>query len=312
MDLKEKIENPSQPVIFYELIPPQRGASAEMEESLSFIRSLAGKVDAVNIPEIREESRKGARRTQLPERIEPRSFAKAIGAATQVQTVINRVTVHEEPSEQRRWLRETYSDYGVRNLILVGGETRNAAYPGPSVLETAAFCCEEGLDFLLGGITIPSRSQEAARIRKKYDQGLRLFTTQVLLDSNDIVDLMQGLNGLDVRIMLSFAPISDSRDVEFLRWLGVDVPENVAWSIAQAGGAGIALEKTFAQASKILTDIFDHLPAHPPGLGINVEQISRRNHAAARQRLDRLSSFYRQLLQARYSGSAGVAQTASR
>src|SRR5262249_2812707 len=152
---------------------------------------------------------------QLPERIEPRSFAKAISVATGMETVINRVTVHESPAVQARWLEETYQDYGVKNLILVGGESRSIAYPGPSVREAAALAKTEELEFFLGGITIPTRSQEAARIRQKYAQGLRFFTTQVLFDSNDIVDLIQSLNGLDVRIFLSFAPISDTKDVEF-------------------------------------------------------------------------------------------------
>jgi len=307
MDLKVKIENSAQAVIFYELIPPKQGDTAELEQNLSFIRTLEGMADAINIPEIREEIRKGARRSRLPERIEPRAFAKAIRTAG-METVINRVTVHEAASEQARWLTETYNQYGVRNLILVGGESRSIVYPGLSVPEAAARARTENLEFLLGGITIPSRSQEAARIRQKYTQGLRFFTTQVLFDSNDIVDLIQGLNGLDVRIFLSFAPISDARDVEFLQWLGVDVPKNVSWAIAQVGEPDKAVDKTIAQASKILTDVFDHLPPHPPGLGINVEQITRRNHEPSKRMLDKLGGFYRHLLQARYSysGSTGV------
>lgn len=268
--------------------------------------------DAINIPEVREETRQGARRTRLPERVEPRVFARAIQAAAAMETIVNRVTVHETASEQSRWLKETYSEYGIRNLILVGGESHLTAYSGPSVQEMAALSRKEAPDFFLGGITIPSRSQEVARIRQKYDQGIRFFTTQVLLDSNDIVDLIQGLNGLDVRLFLSFAPISDVRDVEFLRWLGVDVPKNLSWSIAQVGEPDKAVEKAIAQASKILTDVFDHLPPHPPGLGINVEQISRRNHGPATQMLRILSGFYRRLLQARYSSSAGFVQAASR
>lgn len=310
MELKKKIENPAQAVVMYELIPPKLGAGEELEQNLALIRELAASVDAINIPEIREETRQGARRSKLPERIEPRVFAKAIQEGPGVNTVINRVTVHEPSSEQLQWLAESYRDYGIRNLILVGGESHRNSYAGPSVPETAKLSLDAGLDFFLGGITIPSRSQEAARIRKKYDQGLRFFTTQVLFDSNDIVDLIQGLNGLDVRIFLSFAPVSDSRDVEFLRWLGVDVPQNVSWSLAQVSDSDKSVEMTVAQAAKILTDVFDHLPPHPPGLGINVEQITRRNHQPARFMLDKLGGFYRHLLQARYN-SARLQQPAS-
>ncbi len=311
MSLREKIRNPAQPVILYELIPPAVGASEELGEKVSLVRELDGEIDAVNIPEIREESRQGTRPTRMPERIEPRVFAQAIRKGAGVETVINRVTVHDAPSDQLRWLKETRSDYGIGNLILVGGESHSVSYPGLGVPETAALAIDEGLDLLLGGITIPSRSQEAARIRKKYERGLRFFTTQVLLDSNDIVDLIQSLDGLDVRIFLSFSPISNSKDVEFLRWLGVDVPKNVSWSIAQETGAGNAVEKSIVQAVKILTDVFENLPAHPPSLGINVEQIARRGNEPARKMLGTLGPLYRRFVSARYSISASQRQPAS-
>jgi len=312
MDLKAKILDAAQPVIFYELIPPKVGAPAELETLLALVRELVGKVDAINIPEIHEESRQGTSRARLPERIEPRAFAQAIHAATLRQaqgtpgqagmaTVVNRVTVHESPEAQRRWLQETYAEFGIRNLILVGGESHATQYPGPSVVDTAKMVEELGLDFLLGGISIPSRSRETARIRRKYERGLRFFTTQVLFDPNDTVDLIQGLNGLDVRIFLSFAPISNTRDVEFLQWLGADVPRNVAWAIEQAGEPAKAIEKTTALASRILTDIFDNLPAHPPALGINVEQITRRTYGSGKRMLAELGGLYPRHVQAHYA-----------
>ncbi|MBI3896282.1 MAG: hypothetical protein HY313_10185 [Acidobacteria bacterium] len=311
MDLKAKILSPSHPVTFYELIPPRAEAGQEFEDLLTLCRELAGAVDAINIPEIYEESRGQLGRKPMPDRIEPRIFAKAIQAATGLESIVNRVTVQQPAIRQREWLRETYTEYGIRNLILVGGESRQIEYPGLGVVEAAKLTRQEGLDFLLGGITIPSRSREGERVRQKYAQGISFFTTQVLLDSNDIVNLIQGLNGLDVRIFLSFAPISNLRDLEFLKWLGADVPNNVVWAVEQAGDPARTVEKSLAQASAILTDIFDNLPAHPPALGINIEQITRRNFLAARQLLAQLGPFYRRHLQTRYPGAVGTCEPAS-
>jgi len=309
MDLRKQIENPAQPVVLYELIPPPVGSSKELEEKLALVRSLSGMVDAINIPEIREETRQGARPAKMPERIEPRVFAKAIRAGG-METIINRVTVHDAEGDQLRWLKETSRDYGIKNMVLVGGESHAHSYPGPTVRQTASLAVREGLDFFFGGITIPSRSQEAARIRKKYEQGLRYFTTQVLFDSNDIVNLVQSLNGLDVRIFLSFAPISGPKDVEFLKWLGVDVPKNVSWLISQVTDGANAVDKSIAHAARILTDVFDNLPAHPPGLGINIEQITRRNNDPARRMLDSVGALYRRFVQARYAASSALQQPA--
>jgi 5,10-methylenetetrahydrofolate reductase len=284
-------------------------SAKEFDEKLALVRSLRGIVDAINIPEIREETRQGARPAKMPERIEPRVFAKAI-RSNGMETIINRVTVHDAEADQLRWLKETYSDYEIRNMVLVGGESHTHAYPGPSVPRTAELAVREGLDFFFGGITIPSRSQEAERIRKKYEQGLRYFTTQVLFDSNDIVNLVQSLNGLDVRIFLSFAPISGPKDVEFLKWLGVDVPKNVSWLISQVSDAANAVDKSIAHAARILIDTFENLPAHPPGLGINIEQITRRNNDPARRMLDTVGALYRRFLQARYAASSVLEQPA--
>lgn len=292
MDLRARIQDPARPVILYELIPPKVDAPAELEALLELVRDLDGTVDAINIPEIVEESRQGESRGRLPERIEPRVFAQAIQEACGMDAVVNRVTVRETAETQRAWLRETWEKYGVRNVILVGGESAAVKYPGPSVPQAAELAAATGLDFFLGGIAIPSRSREAARIRRKYDHGLRFFTTQVLFDANDTVDLLHALNGLDVRIFLSFAPVTNLRDIAFLEWLGVDVPQNVAWTIEQAGAPARAAEKTTAMASRILTDIFDNLPSHPPALGMNIEQITRRMHAAAKKMLAELSAVY--------------------
>ncbi|OFV99463.1 MAG: hypothetical protein A3F68_09065 [Acidobacteria bacterium RIFCSPLOWO2_12_FULL_54_10] len=300
MNLRDKILNPACPLVFYELIPPKLGDSAELERLIETCRALSGKVDAINIPEIVEETRWGAGGKKTPERLEPRRFGSEIQSATGLETIINRITVRESEASQRKWLQECYQDYAIRNLILVGGESSDIPYPGPSVEAMAKCAREEKLDFLLGGITIPSRSREGTRIRDKHQQGVAFFTTQVLLDSNDIVDLIQDLNGIDVRIMLSLAPVSNVRDLQFLKHLGVDVPNNVMWAIEQAGGTEKALEKSIALATGILTDVFNNLPEHPPALGINIEQITRRNFHAALQLLEQIAPFYRRHVQARF------------
>jgi len=304
ISLKKIMLEPAQPMVSYELISPRTEVPEELESQIALVREIAGSVHAINVPEIRTESRPGDQRKRFPERIEPRIFAQQIQAAAPVAAVVNRITVRQPWEAQRQWLREAYQQFGIRHLILVGAESHRTQHPGPSVSEMADMVSQEGLELLLGGITIPSRSREVERIRQKYEHGLRFFSSQVLLDSNDIVDLIQGLNGLDVRIFLSFAPIYSLRDLEFMRWLGVDIPQNIPWTIAQSDASGAAAERSIALALKILTDVFDNLPAHPPALGINVESVIRRNLALSRRMLQEVGDFYRQLVQARYTPAA--------
>ena len=273
-----------------------------MEDRLELVRDVAGQADAINIPEIREELRNGPRATPLPERIEPREFAKAMAASHNVESIVNRVTVHDPLAEQRRWLSETRRDYGICNLILVGGEFEPDQYPGPSVPQTASLIAEEGLHYLLGGITIPHRPEEASRVRQKAQQGLKFFTTQVLLDSQDVLRLLSELEGLPTRVILSFTPVSDPRDLAFLEWLGVEIPPKFAQLVRGAASPDDAAEQSLTLARRILTEVFAGLSPHAPALGIQVERITKRNSAAARRMLADLGEFYRTLMASRDGG----------
>ena len=299
MSLRDKIENPSAPVILYEIVPPRAGVDGELESRLELVRDVASQVDAINIPEIRDESGDGSSGIPLKQRIEPRVFAEAIAGAANVETVVNRVTVHDLAAEQRRWLKETCSRYGVRSMIFVGGALE-IAYPGPSVVETCALAQEERLPLLLGGITIPHRPDEAARVRAKHERGISFFTTQVLLTSADIARLVRELDGLNTRLLLSFTPVSHPRDLAFLQQLGVDVPSHFAAEITGARTPEEAMERSFALARRILTEVFENLPVHPPALGLQVERITKRNSAAARRMLAELGEFYRSLTPRHY------------
>ena len=308
MALHQKILNAAEPVVFYEVIPPSAGSEVELESRLELIRDVASQVDAINIPEIREETRNGASKRQMKQRMPPREFAQAIRAAVKVETVVNRVTVHECAADQRRWLREGFRKYGIRNVILVGGESAGVGYPGPSVAEMAALAVEENLPFLLGGITIPHRTGEAERVREKQARGIRFFTTQVLLDSKDVVRLVRELNGLPVRVLLSFTPVSNEKDLDFLEWLGVEIPPAFRELIRKAGSPQEAVERSLGLARKILTEVYETAPSHGLALGLQVERITKRNSAAARRMLSELGDFYRRVLENRHPvASVGAA-----
>ena len=301
VDLRSKIGDAARPVVFYEVIPPADGVEGELEDRLNLITGVATRVDAINIPEIHEEIRRGVRPLPVRDRIAPCVFAQAIYDATHVDTVVNRVTVHEACDKQRQWLRDAYNRYGIRNLVLVGGESEGVHYCGPSVPEMACLAVEEQVPFLLGGITIAHRRGEADRVRRKQQCGLRFFTTQVLLDSGDTIRLLRELDGLDTRIFLSFTPVSNLRDLEFLKWLGVDIPADFEQEIREAPHREEAVERSLARARRILSEIFSSLSPQAPLLGLQIERITKRNSAAARLMLKELESFYRRIFDSRRS-----------
>src|SRR5690348_16292182 len=309
MDLKAKIQNPLIPVSFFEMVPPPAEKPEALASGMSEAARIKDLADAVNLPEILNESRGGDRTFKFVDRIEPRVLGAKIRKELGLDVVINRCVVYQ--AEQARWARETQQRFDISNLILVGGESSGSQYPGPSVIEAAREIRAAGLQMALGGISIPIRANEVERIRRKVAEGISFFTTQVLFDSNDIVWLIQRLNGLEARIFLSFAPVTHHRDIEFLRWLGADVPadldrfllNNKTSGEAPYQDAEEAFERGLNLAQRILMDVFDNLPPDPPPIGINIEHINRRNLGFAVRMLGKLGSFYANLVAARRRAS---------
>jgi len=302
MGFQEALLHPDIPMTLFEVVPPAAAKPEAMEASLHELQQLRGRVDAINIPEIHDEDRPGERTSKFIERVEPRLLGSRIKRELGIDVVINRVTVHD--TEPERWFRETCGPWDIPNWVLVGGESKEIRYPGPNPAEAASLVKSLGLPASLGGITIPSRVNEPDRIRKKHSQGVEFFTSQVMFDSNDLVWLIQRLNGVEARIFISFAPVSNRRDLQFLRWLGVDIPRDLDRFLlgseqGEAAAAETCLERSINLAQRILMDVFDNLPPDPPPIGLNIEHITRKNFTPSLAMLDRLGNLYAGLIAAR-------------
>jgi 5,10-methylenetetrahydrofolate reductase len=313
MTLRDRILDPSAPVRLFELVPPASAKARAIERTIADVSSAQHLADAINLPEIHDESRGGAPRTaKFVPRVEPRVLGGRIRRELEIEVIVNRCVVYE--LDQLRWFRETRDEFGIQNVVLVGGESSQIRYPGPSVLETAEQARAAELPTCLGGITIPSRLGEGERIRRKQTAGLDFFTTQVLFDSNDIVWLIQQLNGVEARVFLSFAPVTHSKDLQFLRWLGADIPQHLDRFLLRGEGADssaasnrapeptdasdLCFERSLDLARRILMDVFDNLPPDPPPIGLNVEHINQRNFQPALEMLKELGDLYSNLVAA--------------
>jgi len=310
MILKDTISDPSIPVRFFELVPPAREKAGAVETTVAEVGRVRHLADAINLPEIHDETRGGAARTaKFVPRVDPRTLGGRIRRDLGMNIVVNRCVVYEP--DQLGWLRETREEFDIENVVLVGGESSQVAYPGLTVLEAAERARDAGLPSCLGGITIPSRLHEAECIRRKEAAGLAFFTTQVLFDSNDIVWLIQQLNGVEARVFLSFAPVSHPRDLHFLRWLGADIPRDLdrfllcgdeaempgsSRPAKEDQGSSSAFDRSLDMAKRILMDVFDNLPPDPPPIGLNVEHINQRNFAPALEMLEQLGKLYTSLV----------------
>ena len=306
MRFRDKVRKPKRPVVAYEILPPREkdGTLNSYAERISSLLSQTH-IDAINIPEVHEENARGLRPVKNLERAEAREFGRLLQDNVGIEAIVNRVTVHNDLDYQKSWMKETFYDYDIENLILVGGESSDIKYPGPSVNETSEYITRDlnagRFDFFCGGITIPSRKIESVRLLKKGSNGIEFFTSQVLYDGKKIKkmlkyydDVCKENNVLPRRILLSFAPVSSKKNIDFLKWLGVEIPSQTEKRLTNKKTN--MSDESLEIASEILKGILNNnekLGITVP-IGLNVEHIMSYNFQSSINMLQELSRIYRE------------------
>ena len=303
MRIKDKIKRPRRPVVAYEILPP-REKDGTLNSYAANISSLLSQthIDAINIPEVRDEVARGERPIKNQVRAEPREFGRLLQDIVGIEAIVNRVVVHQELEKEMKWLEETNSKYEIENLITVGGESRSIEYPGPSVNQAlSAIHKNHNLNLLCGGISIPSRDKESLRLIEKSENGSEFFTTQVLYDSSKIIKMISHYqkrcnekNTFPRRLLLSFAPVSSEKNLKFLKWLGVEIPEETESELTK--DLNKMPEKSMEIAVQVLKKTLSHLNENNiiVPIGLNVEHIMSYNFQASIEMLQELSRIYRE------------------
>ncbi len=305
--------------LLFELIPPELDAGHQelslRVEKLKKLYSMV-EVNGINLPEIREEkgkSDKGKRKSKFKPRYAPRDYAETLREELeQTEIVICRVVVHNPPEKEADWLIATADKYRINNLILVGGEQEADHYRGLSVPEANSLVreklnCGEGkfqgpgihqTEHLLGNICIPTRRletiDEPQRISYKIKSGADFFTTQIIGEADSPVQL---LKDLDVElekenlhapaIFWSFAPIAEQKDINFMRWLGVKIPNSLENELLNSEDT---VERSIVAAERILSRIqqVNSEMKNPCLIGLNISFMGLRNFDNATKLAHRL------------------------
>lgn len=283
------------PLFFEPAPPPARWSPARVDERVADVVRLlreVPRVDAVDLPELVDENHEGR---PYYRSADPRAYARAIGDATGREVVVNKVVAHVETPALGDWVRATVAS-GLRHVVLVGGTSRYIPYPGPTVAEANRICrpAVTAAGGMLGNIAIPQRVGEAHRMLAKTRSGAGFFTTQILFDAEAPARTLREYDLLcrqasiaPSAVVLSFAPIVDEQDTEFVQWLGADLPEAAEREILasdEATAGPRSVERALATWERVRAVAESEGLAVP--FGVNVEQISARHFAHARALLD--------------------------
>lgn len=301
------------PVLF-EALPPQVDSTQEQwQDHLHLLDPLrhAGLV-AVNVPEIVN----GHYTT-----VEPRAFAAALQRRLGTKAILNRITVHHALPQLRGWVAETRLGHGIDHFVFVGGESGKVAYPGTPVLQALADQrgVVEAAGGALGVITIPTRRRtdgdEPERLLAKSQAGARFAVSQILCEPTAAVRLQRDLAALAARkgqsapqLFWSLAPVARTRDLAFLKWLGVDIPPAVEAGLRDAGTPTARLEASTRLNEDIARKLLEAAEADDaPTPGFCVEHVMLSNIEAAIALVERVQDVGRGFKGSRRGLSAALA-----
>tara|TARA_Y100001970_G_C14186917_1_gene833130 strand:- start:743 stop:1681 length:939 start_codon:yes stop_codon:yes gene_type:complete len=306
MRIRDKIKKPQRPFVAYEILPPREkdGTLNSYAETISSLLSQTH-IDAINIPEVHDEIGRGDRPISNQDRGEPRKFGMLLQDIVGIEAIVNRVVVHMPFNKQMKWLEDTYAKYEIDNMIIVGGESSKQKYPGPTVNDTLYAISNEFNNnigsIFCGGICIPSRDKESKNLIKKSKSGAEFFTTQVLCDSDNIIKMIKNyqnrcnaIGTFPRRILLSFAPVSNQKNIDFLKWLGVEIPGDTEKYLN--GRPGSMTERSLDVAIEVLNEILDYISNNnlKVPVGLNVEHIMSYNFQSSVEMLQELAKIYRE------------------
>ncbi len=279
-------------VLLFEPAPPSaRTPAARIAERIAEIERLVAEVprlDALDVPELIDENHEGR---PFYRSADPREYARALAARTGLEVIVNKVVAHVETPALARWAEETARS-GIRHVVLVGGSSRYIPYPGPSVVEADRLCRPyvQGAGGLLGNIAIPQREGEAHRMLAKTRSGAGFFTTQLVFDREAPTRMLVEYDRLcrqaaiiPAAVVLSFAPLADEQDAEFVQWLGADLPEAAEREILEGDEVSAgprSIERAVAVWEAVRASTARAEVTVP--IGVNVEQISLRHLGVAK------------------------------
>ncbi|MFQ5986886.1 MAG: hypothetical protein ACE5KQ_05965 [Thermoplasmata archaeon] len=217
--------------------------------------------------------------------MDPREFTMVLRKKLGPQEIVaNKIVVHLDggPEELVSWAQATRKEYGIHNVVAVGGNSSRNEYPGPTVIEANEVMKTQGL--LCGNIMIPDREGEARRMVKKTESGADFFTTQVIFIPDNLLRVLTeyealcGERGIEpATVLVSLAPVSDGNDLDFLQWLGVEIGPETATQLTSGGADGIAQSSMDLAVSNWERILAQNNAFRNVSLGLNLEYINRHN-----------------------------------
>lgn len=274
------------PKLSYALTPPNQTTPEARRNAIAAAQSERLKslpVEALLIYDVQDEAARNAeqRPFSFVPKVDPLSYAFESLQVGSLPRVVYRAVAQQCAASLERWLGRLQAHGG--RAVLVGAPSRRSS-PSLSLPQAHALCRSQAPTLAFGGVMIPERHQgagaEDARVCAKTQQGCSFFVSQTIWSLSATKRLLSDLRvraeqtGVEVpHLLFTFSPCGSAQTLQFLRWLGVAVPDTLRRELLSSKDM---LSRSIELASETFAELHAFAGEHGLSVGCNVESVSSR------------------------------------
>jgi len=263
------------------IAPPRAWEIHDVQQRATTIAGMLGTLDisCLNLPEVVEETRPGKRPIPFSPKSDHVRFGELIRAKRpDVSLIPHKRSVRLTKNQFAHWVQKIH-DSRIRQIVVVGEASHTINYPGLSVPEAAAFIKRSFPGMTAGGITIFDRKDEVERIITKTKSGITFFLSQIIFETSPMKRVLsqvqkrceeERLQFPDV--VVSLAPAARMRDLEFMQWLGVQLPQPLLSLPATKEETAVEAQ-TFEVLKPLIDDVIDFSATISTEVGFNIGHV---------------------------------------
>jgi len=286
MNLAERIEARGSEFLLFALTPPRVTVSPQRAQEIADVtrrRLEPLRLDGIILYDIDDESDRNSAERPFPflPTLDPASFWDDYLKDQETTVVIYRAVGKYEESDLQAWLREQDADRVL--TVFVGASSRDKR-ASTSLVRAQEMWGQVRPELQLGGVAIPERhtrrGEEHLRLIRKQEAGSSFFVTQVVYDVNAAKNLVSDYRHecderghKPVPIVFTFSVCGSLKTLEFLSWLGVDVPR---WIQNDLHYADDPLSASYEHALSAARELIKYCRSMGMPFGINIESVSIR------------------------------------
>ncbi|NCU04442.1 MAG: 5,10-methylenetetrahydrofolate reductase, partial [Chitinophagaceae bacterium] len=284
---KEKIEARENGLLLYSFAPPKITTEKEKlqiiaEKQINRINNLA--IDGLILYDIQDESERTNEQRTFPfiQTVAPETYFRDYLNNINVPGIIYKSIANQTKDSFNEWLCKNND---LSNFVFVGASS-SAQIAATNFALTDAYDLRKDLHnhLMLGGITIPERhskkGDEHKRIFSKTEKGCSFFVSQCVYNVYESKNLLSDYyydsvdNNYELQpIFFTLSPCGSIKTLEFMKWLGIEVPK---WLYNDLKHAKDILDTSVKTSILIANELIDFAASKQIPVGFNVESISNK------------------------------------